>query len=152
MLFRSQPTIAGYYSIQVSVWWNAGVITNNQTNIQLRKNGSTQIVISQSPITTNIGNTNEINTIAYFNGTTDYVEVTAYTGNTTSQDISGAASGTFFTASLYAYGPQGSTGATGVTGPTGPTGPTGATGSQGVQGIQGIQGASGSTEIGRAHV
>jgi hypothetical protein len=99
---KFQPTIAGYYNIQVAVWWEAGSVTNNQTNIQLRKNGSTQIVISQSPITTNVGNSNEINTIVYFNGSTDYVEVTAYTANPTSQNISGSANGTFFTASLYA--------------------------------------------------
>ena len=101
---KFQPTVAGYYSINVSVWWESGLITNNQTNIQLRKNGSTQVAISQSPVTTSVGNTNTLSIIVYFNGSTDYVEVTAYTGNTTSQNINGAASGTWFTAALYAYG------------------------------------------------
>jgi hypothetical protein len=64
----------------------------------------------------------EIDIITYFNGTTDYVEVTAYTGNPTSQDIHGESSGTWFAASLQTVGsgPTGPTGATGATGATGP--------------------------------
>ena len=87
---KFQPTLAGYYGIDVSIWWNAGSVSNNQTNIQLRKNGSTQVAISQALITTSVGNTQEINTIVYFNGTTDYVEVSAYSSSDTGQIISGA--------------------------------------------------------------
>jgi hypothetical protein len=35
---KFQPTIAGYYIVQASVWWDAGSVTNNQSNIQFRKN------------------------------------------------------------------------------------------------------------------
>jgi hypothetical protein len=113
---KFQPTIAGYYSITAQVWWDAGAVTNNQNNIQIRKNGTTQLAISQDQIVTGAGYAQTLSTIVYFNGTTDYVEVTAFTGNTTSQNINGAASGTFFTAALYAYGPPGAQGVQGAPG------------------------------------
>ena len=50
----------------------------NQNNIQIRKNGSTQVAISQTPIFANIGYTQTIATTMYFNGSTDYVEIYAY--------------------------------------------------------------------------
>jgi hypothetical protein len=114
---KFQPTIAGYYNIDVSVWWNAGAVTNNQTNIQLIKNGTTQLTIDQAQILTGSGYGQTLSTIVYFNGTSDYVEVTAFTGNTTSQDINGAGSGTYIVANLIAYG------STGPQGPSGPSGP-----------------------------
>ena len=117
---RFQPTVAGYYSIQVAVWWDAGSVTNNQTNIQLRKNGSIQSAIQQNQILTGAGYGQEIDIILYLNGSTDYLEVTAFTGNTTSQNINGASGGTWFSAALITTG--GYTGSTGSTGPTGPTG------------------------------
>lgn len=102
---RFQPTIAGYYSLTAQIWWGAGTINNNQTNLQLRKNGSTQLAITQTPVNNStVGEFLNLSTIAYFNGTTDYVEVTAYTANPTSQTINGSAAGTWFTAALYAYG------------------------------------------------
>ncbi len=120
---KFQPTIAGYYNLQLAVWWDAGAITNNQTNIQLQKNGTTQIAIQQTQIVTGAGYGQEIDTIAYFNGTTDYVEATAYTGNTTSQNINGTSTGTWFTAALITNG----TGPQGVQGPTGSGGGAGGT-------------------------
>jgi hypothetical protein len=102
---KFQPTIAGYYSLTAQIWLGAGTINNNQTNLQLRKNGSTQIAIAQTPVNNStVGEFLNLSTIAYFNGTTDYVEVTFYTTNPTSQDINGATTGTWFTAALYAYG------------------------------------------------
>ena len=101
---KFQPTVAGYYSIATQIWWVAGSVTNNQNNIQFRKNGNIQIGIAQDQIVTGSGYTQVLSTIAYFNGSSDYVEVTAYTGNPTSQDIVGSSSGTYFTAALYAYG------------------------------------------------
>jgi hypothetical protein len=114
---KFQPTIAGYYNLQLAVWWDAGVVTNNQSNIQFRKNGSTQVAIQQTQIVTGAGYGQEIDIITYFNGTTDYVEVTAFTGNTTSQNINGASSGTWFTAALITngVGPAGATGSQGAT-------------------------------------
>ena len=140
-----KPTIAGYYNITAQVWWDAGSVTNNQTNIQFKKNGSTQLVIDQTQIVTGSGYGQSIDTIAYFNGTTDYVELTAYTGNTTSQNINGAAGGTFFTAALYAYGAQGASGSTGLTGATGTQGASGLNGSTGPTGASGVNGSTGPT-------
>ena len=118
---KFQPTIAGYYNIQVAVWWNPASVTTGQNNIQIRKNGSVQDAIQQTPLTSADGYGQEIDIITYFNGTTDYVEVTAYTDNPTSQNINGASSGSWFTAALITngVGPQGATGPQGVTGPTG---------------------------------
>jgi len=144
---RFQPTVAGYYSLDASVWWDAGAVTNNQTNIQFKKNGTTQLVIDQTQIVTGSGYGQSLSTIAYLNGSTDYVELTAYTGNTTSQNINGSASGTYFVAALYAYGPPGYTGSVGsqgVTGFTGSFGTAGFTGSVGSQGIIGFTGSVGS--------
>jgi archaellum component FlaC len=102
---KFQPTIAGYYTISAQLWWGAGSINNNQTNLQLRKNGSAQLAIAQTPVNNStVGEFLSISTIAYFNGTTDYVEVTAYTANPTSQDINGSANGTWFAAALLAAG------------------------------------------------
>jgi hypothetical protein len=136
---KFQPTIAGYYIVQASVWWDAGSVTNNQNNIQFRKNGTTQIVINQTQVLTGSGYAQELNTITYFNGTTDYIELTAFTGNTTSQGINGAASGTWLeialiTVGVGAQGQQGPTGPVGV-GSQGPTGPAGSGGGAGGTGI-----------------
>ena len=139
-----KPTTAGYYLINAQVWWNAGSVNNNQTNIQLRKNGSTQVAIAQNPIAnTTIGYFQSINTILYFNGTSDYIELTAFTGNPTSQDINGASTGTWLDAALYAYGPQGTQGVQGLTGTQGATGLQGIQGIQGLIGLQGLQGLTG---------
>ncbi len=101
---KFQPTVAGYYTLYAQVWWDAGAVTNNQSNIQFKKNGTTQLAINQQQIVTGSGYAQTLSTVAYFNGSTDYVEVTAFTGNTTSQNINSAGSGTYFTAALYAYG------------------------------------------------
>ena len=102
---KFQPTIAGYYSMSAQIWWGAGSINNNQTNLQLRKNGNTQLAITQTPVNNStVGEFLNLSTIAYFNGSTDYVEVTAYTSNPTSQDINPSTSGTWFSAALYGYG------------------------------------------------
>jgi hypothetical protein len=141
-----KPNVAGYYQINLQIWWQPGSINNNQSNIQLRKNGSTQIAIAQQPISnTTIGYAQAIDTTIYLNGSTDYVEVTAYTANPTSQIIDGASSGTWFDAHLIAYGQTGPQGPQGPQGPSGPQGPQGSTGSQGPQGPQGPSGAQGST-------
>ena len=67
---------------------------------------------------TGSGYAQELNTITYFNGTTDYIELTAFTGNTTSQGINGAASGTWLEIALITVG----VGSQGQQGPTGPDG------------------------------
>jgi hypothetical protein len=139
---KFQPTIEGYYNIQVAVWWNPASTTTGQNNIQLRKNGSTQVAIQQSPLITTEGYGQEINIIVYFNGTTDYIEVTAYTSNTTSQNISGASSGTWITGSLI-NGVQATSGTSGSSGINGSSGTTGINGSSGTSGINGSSGTTG---------
>lgn len=95
---RFQPNISGYYLISVFVWWKQGSLSSAQTNIQLTDQNNSQVGIAQAPVTTSTGNTLSITKIMYFNGSTNYVYATAYTGNTTSQDI--LASGCWFTAAL----------------------------------------------------
>jgi hypothetical protein len=98
------PTINGYYFITAAVWWQAGALnTSNQTNVQIRQNGSNQKAIVQSPIEWNSGNTQIVSRIIQLNGTTDYLDITAYTGNSTSQVVlagSATGSGTWFSAAL----------------------------------------------------
>jgi hypothetical protein len=101
---KIQPTIAGYYNVFLAVWWDAATVTNVQSNIQIRKNGATQVAIQQMQTLSGSGYGQEIDIIVYFNGTTDYIEGTAYTANPTSQNINGASSGTWFSASLIVGG------------------------------------------------
>ena len=82
----------------LTVWWDAGTIDTNQTNIQLLKNGSTQIVIQQAQILTGAGYGQELDTIVYFNGSTDYVELYGYVA--IGQILAAAASATYFQAAL----------------------------------------------------
>jgi hypothetical protein len=104
---KIQPTIAGYYIVNAQVWWDAGSVTDNQTNIQLKKNGTTQVAINQTQILTGVGYAQQIDSIIYFNGSTDYIEVTAFTGNPTSQNTNSAGTGTWVEASLIVGGGEG---------------------------------------------
>jgi hypothetical protein len=136
---RFQPTIAGYYSTSVGVWWAKGVLNNEQDNVQLRKNGTTYVILQNPiPTATNAGLSMGGSKLVYLNGSTDYVDVTVYTSNTTNQSVQygGGSSGvgTWFSAHLLASGagftgPTGWTGAAStVAGPTGPTGPSSGSG------------------------
>jgi hypothetical protein len=93
------PTRSGYYLCTANVWWAAGSITSNQTNIQIRKNGAGAGIV-QHPITIDSGNSMGITKIFQMNGSTDYIDVTAYTGNPTSQTIQSAGGGSWFCAAL----------------------------------------------------
>ena len=82
--------------VYAQIWWTAAAAgVNNQTNLQIRKNGTTQLAITQIPLQSASGNTVIVSRIVSFNGSTDYVDITAYTANTTSQDIQGG-NGSFF--------------------------------------------------------
>lgn len=97
---RFTPNIPGYYLINLTVWWVAAEVSNNQSNIQFRKNGSAY-AISQEQLLTGSGYTQQISTIVYLDGVTDYIDFTAYTSNSPSQNIQGGGNmGTFFDASL----------------------------------------------------
>lgn len=129
---RFQPTIAGYYSTSVGVWWAKGVLNNEQTNIQMRKNTGTYAILQNPiPTATNAGLSMAGSKLVYLNGSTDYVDVTVYTSNTTNQVVQygggSSGQGTWFSAHLLASGagftgPTGSPGSATNTGATGPTG------------------------------
>jgi hypothetical protein len=113
------------------------VTTSNQNNLQILKNGNT-LMLSQNPIPTSTIPLSMCATkMVYLNGTTDYVNFTAFSADTGGQVLyADSGNSTWFSLHLLAYGPgfTGFTGPTGaastVTGPTGPlgTGPTGAGG------------------------
>ena len=157
---RLTPTIAGYYLVDYQVWWAAGASgITGQNNIQARRNGNT-FIVDQLTINSNNGYTLDGNKAIYMNGSTDYLDFTAYTSNTTSQVIQYGGNtlgqGTFFTATLITSGTVqgttgsqgtagfvGSNGSQGVQGYTGSQGTAGFVGSNGSQGVQGLQGATG---------
>jgi hypothetical protein len=88
---RTTPTVAGTYHVDLMVNWFEGTITNNQTNIQIRKNGNT-FALSQVGIHTFAYTMNACG-IVTMNGTTDYIDATVYTSNPTSQNIRGTGDG-----------------------------------------------------------
>jgi len=88
---RTTPTVAGTYRVDVMLNWNAGSVTNDQTNIQIRKNGTT-FALSQTGIHT-FAYTQNACGIVTMNGTTDYIDFTVYTSNPTSQVVTGTADG-----------------------------------------------------------
>ena len=89
---RTTPTVAGTYRVDVMINWQNGSVANNQTNIQLRKNGNT-FALSQVGIQTNFAYTQTACGIVTMNGTTDYIDFTVYTANPTSQVVTGTADG-----------------------------------------------------------
>jgi hypothetical protein len=91
---RTTPTVAGTYRVDAMINWQAGTVTNNQTNIQLRKNATT-FAISQVGIQTNFAYTQPVCGIVTMNGTSDYIDFTVYTGNPTSQVVTGTADGSW---------------------------------------------------------
>jgi hypothetical protein len=97
---RITPTVAGNYCINAMVKWEAGAATNTvQSNIQIRRNGST-VALSVLGIQTHTYTMN-VSAIVTLNGSTDYIELTAYTGNPTSQVVTGDASGTLTKLELF---------------------------------------------------
>lgn len=91
---RTIPTVAGTYNVSAMLSWQAGASSFvNQSNIQIRKNGSTfalSIVgVQTHPYTLNACG------IVTMNGTTDYIDFTAYTSNPTSQVVTGTADGSW---------------------------------------------------------
>lgn len=90
---RITPNVAGNYYISAMVKWEAGAAADTvQTNIQIRRNGTT-VALSVLGTQTHAYTMN-VSAIVTLNGSTDYIELTAYTGNPTSQVIGGDAGGT----------------------------------------------------------
>jgi len=97
--YRFQPTISGYYLISASVWPSVGATGGNQTNLQIRLNGSTKKAIVHQPVNTVTGNSMTISRILQLNGSTDYVDITYYTSSPGGQTIQ-ASNGSWFYAAL----------------------------------------------------
>ena len=74
--YRFQPTIPGYYQVVYNIWWKGNVSPSGQENIQIHKNGNGPIAQS---INATYGNSQTISALLYLNGTSDYVDFTAYT-------------------------------------------------------------------------
>ncbi len=88
---RLTPTVSGWYYVNYQVNWEAASITNNQCNIQMRKNGNTFSIgmmqlLSGNPYSMNCSG------LINVNGSSDYLDFTVYTSNTTSQVLNGEAS------------------------------------------------------------
>ncbi len=85
---RFIPTISGTYVVQYAALFQPGTGTN-QMNTQIRKNGNT-LILTQFPVNYYQPFTHTNMAIATMNGSTDYVEVSAYSSSDTGQVISGA--------------------------------------------------------------
>jgi len=113
------PNVAGYYNVALHVWWTAAAATTNQYNVQIRKNSSTSAIF-QNQTVTGSGSSQGGSRIVYLNGTTDYIDFTAYNGDASTQSLQwgGAGQGTWFSAALMTAG-KGDKGDPGDTGPAG---------------------------------
>ena len=95
--YKFTPNVAGYYEVTAFVNWAEGDV-NSQSNIQIRKNDES-ITIAQATISNFNAYTQNSSIIIYLNGSSDYINMTAYTSNTTSQTINGG-NGTYITIKL----------------------------------------------------
>ena len=99
--YQFLPTVAGYYRVSLGVWFENPNDNTVQLNAQIRSNGSGQVMIVQQP-STNVSGISLFGTkIVYLNGTTDYLDFTAYQGTSTNVKIqqgSNQGSGTWFSA------------------------------------------------------
>ena len=93
--YKFTPTIAGYYTVSLGVWFDNPSDNTVQLNIQMRVNGNQEMIIQQP--STNISGVSLFGTkIVYLNGTTDYVDFTVYQGTANPVKIQQA--GTWFSA------------------------------------------------------
>ena len=101
---RFTPNIAGYYHVDFGVWFDPASVSTSQYNIQIRKNGSTVIIVQQPTINNGTGQSLIGSKLIYFNGTTDYIDFTAYqsTGAGVNLRTGSSNSGTYATIFLLA--------------------------------------------------
>jgi hypothetical protein len=101
--YRFTPTVAGYYNVSLGVWFeNMAASSSAQVNAQARKNGNSFMIIQQ-PCNVGTGISLTGTKIAFLNGSTDYLDFTAFNGASVSKNIQQgtvAGSGTWFAASL----------------------------------------------------
>ncbi len=87
--YRITPTEAGRYFIALQVHW-VDTFNGYQSNIQIRKNANTvSIALDHFSGASTDGLTMTAITSVYMNGSTDYIDTTAYNGYTSSADIKG---------------------------------------------------------------
>jgi hypothetical protein len=99
--YRITPTVSGNYYVSAMVNWVKGTIApTDQNNIQIRKNGAT-FSINLMPVNSGMDFTASLFGITTLNGSSDYIDVTAYTSNPTSQDINGTADGSWTKMELF---------------------------------------------------
>jgi hypothetical protein len=101
---RFTPTIAGYYHVDFTVWFDAATVSTGQYNIQIRKNASTVLIVQQPTINNGTGQSLAGSKLIYFNGTTDYIDFTAYqsTGVNRTLQTGASSSGTYASIFLLA--------------------------------------------------
>jgi hypothetical protein len=101
---RFTPTIAGYYHVDFTVWFDPATVTTAQYNVQIRKNASTVLIIQQPTINNGTGQSLAASKLIYFNGTTDYIDFTAYqsTGVNRTLQTGASSSGTYASIFLLA--------------------------------------------------
>jgi hypothetical protein len=133
------PNVAGYYNVALHVWWTAAGATTNQYNVQIRKNSSTSAIF-QNQTVTGSGSSQGGSRLIYLNGTTDYIDFTAYNGDASTQSLQwgGAGQGTWFSAALITAG-------------KGDPGDPGADGSDGADGADAIWNFTGAYNGGVAY-
>jgi hypothetical protein len=101
---RFRPTIEGYYHIDFNAWFEPATVSTGQYNIQLRKNGNTVAIIQQPTINNGTGQSLTCSKLVYLNGTSDYLDFTAYqsTGVNRRLQVGSSSSGTYATIFLLA--------------------------------------------------
>jgi hypothetical protein len=101
---RFRPTIEGYYHIDFNAWFDPATVSTGQYNIQLRKNGNTVAIIQQPTINNGTGQSLTCSKLVYLNGTSDYLDFTAYqsTGVNRRLQVGSSSSGTYATIFLLA--------------------------------------------------
>jgi len=80
--YRYQPLVAGYYEFSAQAWTNAAITDGAYCGIVIRKNGASNVVntrYNQSGVTNRMSLPLSSG-VVYLNGSTDYVELTAYSG------------------------------------------------------------------------
>ena len=89
--YRFTPTVAGYYQVNASL----AIGTTNNGILSIYKNGSATLY--QLIVTNTLSSIQNVSTLIYLNGSTDYIELYGYTSATT---FFGGALNTTFSASM----------------------------------------------------
>ena len=97
--YRFTPTVAGYYQVTSSMFFNLGV-TALSTSIQIFKNSSTVKSVNTGTTSANGWFTPNITALIYMNGSTDFLEVYIIQYSGAAQNLTASANTTYFQAAL----------------------------------------------------